>query len=180
MVWHQIAEYPEYELKVIDSRWVKVRRISDHFEPSISGAKDGYKWVNLVGCEGKRHTVSIHVLVCLVYKGPRPKGKKGETVNHKDGCKWNNHPLNLEWASYKKNNRHALTMGLRVVVKGMSYNKGEKNASAKLTRRKVRRIHKMYSTGRYTQKELALVFRVSCSVIWAVIKGKNWKECLPK
>ena len=170
--WHQIAEYSEYELKVISSRWVLVRRISDHFVPSISDTGDGYKLVGLKGDDGKWHTVGVHVLVCLVYKGPRPKGKKGKTVNHIDGCKWNNHPSNLEWMSQKGNVVHAWKMGLNTVYP----QKGESNGRAKLTWVKVRRIRSLYSTGRYTQKELSEVFATAENNIWGILSNRNWKE----
>lgn len=40
---------------------------------------------------------------------PNPENKP--TVNHKDGDKNNIHPTNLEWATYKENNEHAVRIG---------------------------------------------------------------------
>lgn len=70
----------------------------------------GYLRVLLIGPDGKRYHKSVHRLVAEAYI-PNPENKP--QVNHKDGNKRNNHVDNLEWATSKENNNHALVTGLR-------------------------------------------------------------------
>jgi len=69
---------------------------------------DGYYVVNLRN--GKSKVASVHLLVAREFV-PNPFALP--TVNHIDGDKSNNSALNLEWASYRDNNIHALKHGLR-------------------------------------------------------------------
>lgn len=55
-----------------------------------------------------KDSVAVHELVAKAFIGAKPEGAR--TVNHKDGNKTNNAANNLEWATYKENNRHARIM----------------------------------------------------------------------
>lgn len=68
---------------------------------------DGYV-VTSLWKNNKSKNVYVHRLVMETFS---PDNKK-ETVNHIDGDKTNNHISNLEWATYKENNRHAMETGL--------------------------------------------------------------------
>lgn len=59
--------------------------------------------------DGKPKSFYIHRLVGLAFI-PNPYNKP--TINHKDGDPHNNHVSNLEWATYKENNDHAVANGL--------------------------------------------------------------------
>ena len=63
----------------------------------------------------RRSTVLAHRLVAAAFI-PNPEGKA--TVNHKDGNKANNHVSNLEWATMREQQLHALATGLRIVPRG--------------------------------------------------------------
>ena len=54
--------------------------------------------------------------------------------------------------------------------------RGESAPSAKLTRKQVRAIRRKYSTGHWTQKDLALRYGVSRAAVYYIVNGKNWKE----
>lgn len=69
----------------------------------------GYKVVNLHKY-GESYVANVHILVATAFL-PNPDNLP--TVNHKDGNKHNNCVDNLEWASYRDNNLHALNHGLR-------------------------------------------------------------------
>lgn len=72
--------------------------------------KTGYLIVSLIDREGAKIKVSIHRLVAIAYL-PNPDNKKH--VNHKDGCKTNNHLDNLEWCTPLENTLHAIATGLK-------------------------------------------------------------------
>ena len=78
-------------------------------------SRNGYLNVKL-SKDGKRTHVSAHRLVALSFIS-NPDNKP--QVNHKDGCKSNNHVSNLEWATSKENIRHSVDSGLQVMPKGI-------------------------------------------------------------
>lgn len=71
---------------------------------------NGYLFVTLVRAHKDHKHCSIHRLVAESFI-PNPENK--ETVNHRDGDKKNNHFMNLEWATYSENERHAWSVGLK-------------------------------------------------------------------
>jgi hypothetical protein len=80
------------------------RRMPEAFFSGVA-SPNGYLYVSL---KPHRSSGAIHELVATAFLGERPKDAR--TVNHKDGNKLNNNADNLEWASYKENNRHARKM----------------------------------------------------------------------
>lgn len=68
----------------------------------------GYLSVSL-SLGGKVKSLSVHKLVAMTYLD-NPNGLL--YVNHKDGCKTNNHVSNLEYCTAKENIRHAMDIGL--------------------------------------------------------------------
>lgn len=93
------------------------RKISNHTgfinKPSrlLKSHKDkkGYPRVYLDKGDGKTRYIAIHRLVAIAFM-PNPSNKP--QVNHKDGNKENNYVNNLEWATNKENQIHAVKMGL--------------------------------------------------------------------
>lgn len=83
---------------------------------STKSLRSGYKstWITLT--DGKQKNIKVHRLVALTFL-PKPDSDKKLYVNHKDGNKLNNHASNLEWATIKENNNHAIKMGLMKVTK---------------------------------------------------------------
>lgn len=52
----------------------------------------------------------------------------------------------------------------------------ENNGGAKLNWNKVRKIRKMYKTGKYFQRELATIFSVDTSQVKRITNNWSWKE----
>lgn len=80
------------------------------------GKSLGYRSVILAKDGINRH-FRVHKLVALAFI-PNPENKP--QINHKDGDKHNNFVENLEWATPKENQQHAIATGLR---NGESYRK---------------------------------------------------------
>jgi hypothetical protein len=64
----------------------------------------GYFCVKING-----EAIRVHVIVSKCVLGQTPIGYE---INHKDGCKTNNHPDNLEHVTHLENIRHAVGLGL--------------------------------------------------------------------
>ncbi|WP_312282591.1 HNH endonuclease signature motif containing protein [Pseudescherichia sp.] len=60
--------------------------------------KSGYKKISING-----ESLYVHVLVCTLFKGPKPSGGR-YTVDHIDRDKMNNKAKNLRWVTQKVNN----------------------------------------------------------------------------
>ena len=66
----------------------------------------GYMYVNLY--DPVKHTIRVHKIVCEAYHGASQL-----VVNHKNGVKSDNTPLNLEWVTNSYNTQHAYDTGLK-------------------------------------------------------------------
>lgn len=108
----------------------------------------------------------VHVLVAEKFIGPCIKGMQ---VNHKDLNKENNKVRNLEYKTGIDNMQHAVNNGVR-----MGCHTGE--AKAKLHIKQVKKIRSLYTTGKYTQKSLALKYKVNKVTIERVLNKSTWKK----
>jgi len=116
-------------------------------------------------CQTRR----IHMLVAEAFIGARPEGL---CVNHKNGKKRDNRPSNLEWVTLSENMKHSYdTLGRQ--WKGP---RGEKGGGAKLTRQQVKEIRRLYTTGKYTHKQLAKMFNVCKRNIGSILNRNSWKH----
>jgi HNH endonuclease len=123
---------------------------------------DGYHYVNL--CKGgELVNRKVHRLVLEAFVGPCPEGCEARHYPNPDPS--NNKVTNLQWATRLVNARDRIENGSA---------KGENNSQATLTWEKVRKIRRLYSTGKYSQVELGVMFGV-CSVSH-VTSGASWRE----
>lgn len=114
---------------------------------------------------GIRLHTGAHRLVYRHFFGKIPIGK---TINHKDGIKDNNHPSNLEIATYSENMKHAFKMGLKEQW-------GQVNPASKLTNEEVVAIREIYAQGKATQAEIAKNYNVSHQTISKIVRGDRRK-----
>lgn len=112
-VWKVIPGYSNYEASS-DGR---IRNRSSGLIYKPLHHPDGYVRASVKQDNGVRVRIGVHRLVCLAFHG-LPPDKDHRVTNHKDGCKSNNHPSNLEWATYQKNTEHAI---LNDLVTGTAY-----------------------------------------------------------
>ena len=126
--------------------------------------KHGYIHVNLWK-NGQMKQHRIHRLIMLAHT-EKPQNKN--VINHIDGDKTNNILENLEWCTPKENSHHAYTTGL---AKGKQ---GIENSQGRLTSKEIIAIRELYSTGKFTQKELSERFEISTGHVSDIINRKRW------
>ena len=154
-IWKKIEGFGNYSV----SNEGRVK--NDKIFLKLSYNKRGYSQVVLWN-ENKNKIQTIHRLVAQAFI-PNPDNKP--EVNHIDYNKTNNHVSNLEWATKKENEDHALQNGLKV--------KGEQNGGSKLTEIEVIEVRKLFKEG-WLKKDLAQKFGITRNSISNIIKRKFW------
>ena len=116
---------------------------------------------------GKAKSHSIHVLVALAFI-PNPENKP--YVNHEDNDHKNNCIWNLNWATPKENNNHAISLGV--------YKFGSESPKALLTPEQVLEIRRLYvkSSRQFGLPALAKQFNVAKTTIHRIVKGKGYSD----
>ncbi len=113
--------------------------------------------------DGIRYHASAHRLVWHYFNGPIDFEM---TINHKNGIKNDNRPENLEVVSLSDNIKHAHRNGLIDQY-------GQKNPQAKISDHDVARIRLAYSSGNFTQKDLAKTYGVTFQHISSIVRGDS-------
>lgn len=129
--------------------------------------KTGYLSIGLTDINVVRKTHLVHRIVAILYI-ENPLQKK--EVNHKKGIKTDNRWHELEWATPKENNNHALLTGLA------SHKYGEDSCHASLFNQQVLDIFN--STDKCGT--LAEKYNVDIAVIYQIKNGKNWSSITGK
>jgi len=115
-----------------------------------------------------RVNVSAHRLVYYHFNGEIPIGL---TINHRDGIKHNNSPLNLEIMTHSENTIHS-----RTILKVGNLNQhGSNNNMAKLSNDQVLKIRERRNNGEKL-KSIAEDYNVSFQTISKIAKGYRWNE----
>ena len=135
---------------------------------SQSNHSGGYLQVTL--SNGTARMFLVHRLVVESFIGEIPHGME---VNHKDCNKKNNHVSNLEIVTPKENQAHMIANGLRGPIKRNPLF-GEAHQNSTLTEKKVREIRKLYSTGKYCQREIGEMFGVTQTCVGKIVRRKAW------
>lgn len=115
----------------------------------------------------KSRTRKVHRLVAQAFI-PNPENKK--TVNHKNGIKDDNRVENLEWATYKENNDHAIDTGLLI----KNCRKGDECSFSKLKGSDIPVLRELNNTMKH--REIAKIYNVHKSTIEGVVYRRNWKH----
>lgn len=109
-IWQDIKGY-EGLYKISYNGIVYSVRTDKYLSPGFTKAT-GYLSVVLVNEQRDKSTYYIHRLVGEHHVS-NPENKP--LINHKYGYKLNNHKDIIEWATFKENNNHAISWGLRKV-----------------------------------------------------------------
>lgn len=114
-----------------------------------------------------RNGYSIHRLVAQTFI-PNPENKP--QVNHINGIKTDNRVENLEWCTNQENSNHANRLGLKNPRKGIS------NGMCKLSESQIKEIIELYTSGKYTQKEIASKYDITQTQISYICRGCGWEK----
>lgn len=125
----------------------------------------GHLMVNLHK-DGKQRGFYVHKLVLEAFVGLCPDGM--ECRHYPDSDPTNNRLDNIQWGTRKENAKDMVEHG--------NSTKGERCSAAKLNEQKVRKIRKLYATGKYTQQQLADMFGVWQPAIGSVVRRATWRH----
>lgn len=130
----------------------------------------GYLRVHL-NRDNKSREHKVHSIVASAFIGPRPPGMQ---IDHKDGCKTNNAPSNLEYVTGSENIKRSFARGTHPITvrdkRRLFQGYGELSNSWKLTDVQVIEIRRLYKEG-MKQTELADMFRVTQGTISRIINS---------
>lgn len=104
----RIPGFSRYEIS--PSGVLRNATTKDIFKPGLSSV--GYLCNRVSTDYGKSTYVGIHHLMALALL-PHPTDVDQLVINHLNGVKTENHPSNIEWATYSRNVHHAHYTGLR-------------------------------------------------------------------
>lgn len=155
-----IPEYSTYSV-TRDGRVWSNRLRKGWLTPNVD--KNGYHRIHMIGDSGKRKGVYAHQIVALVYI-PNPENKL--EVNHLDHNKSNNCVENLAWCTHRENIQHDWANGKRRPnYSGQKY-------SISL----IKRIRRMFNSGKYTQMEISRMFSIPQPTIYVIVRHKTWEN----
>lgn len=129
---------------------------------ALTPNSNGYPVVILC-CDGRKRWVSVPVLACETFIGPRPTPK--HKAAHWDGDPLNNRLGNLRWATNKENMADCIRHGRTL--------RGSKQSLVKLTEEQVRSARYRMSAGE-TQQSIADDLGVSQVAISCIKTGRTW------
>jgi len=165
--WHSLDTFPDYEV----SRHGEVRRIVEaktrHIGHKPKGfLQKGYKYYKLVDFRKKKITIGAHVLVCLVWHGPKPSPK--HQVAHWDGKPQNIYYTNLRWATSKENHADRKRHQTDAV--------GSRNGRAVVSEIIVKRIRAQFKGRHGDITRLARQYGLSHSAMGSICHKEHWKH----
>lgn len=130
----------------------------------MKGIMDKYGYVKI---DLNHHLFAVHRLVCKCFFGD-----SNLEVNHINGDKTDNRLENLEYCTRSENQKHAFTVGLNkstLSVLGIA-TKSAAIANRKVSKEQEMDIYHLYSTGKYTYKDLSQKFGIDSSSIGRIYR----------
>jgi len=119
-------------------------------------------------CRGVRTTHLVSHLVADAFL--QAKCPTDRVLRHLNDDPADNRIENLAWGTYSDNAYDAMRN------EKWHPSRGSTNGQAKLTEDDVREIRRLYATGNFTQRELALEFGIARSAIGKIVRRQAWKH----
>lgn len=141
-----------------------VYRFKGRVLKAAPNVRSGYLYVGLRK-DGRQKSCRVHLLVLLTFVGRCPSSHEG---CHKNGVRVDNRLKNLKYATSAQNSADRIRHG--------TDHRGEKHPNRKLTESQVKKIRRLYRTGKFTQDCLGEMFGVSQGCISSVVNRKNWNH----
>lgn len=160
--WRAVSDWP-YEVSSLG----RVRKNGRVLTQSLN--KDGYPCVKLYCPSSKPKTITVHLLVCTAFHGPRP-GENYQCRHYPDNARSNNCATNLSWGTSKQDAADRLALGTQA--------RGERNGRSKLDRVSVRSIIAEHACG-VPKLVLARKYGVTSKSIRMIIQGTTWGATAP-
>lgn len=165
---------PKDKLKILLNRfWNKVNKLG----PIADGMKTRC-WIWTASTYGRGYgqfrgfveygsSPSAHKIIYELINGDT---KNGKIIMHSCDNPSCVRPDHLVAGTYKQNMQDMDNKNRRVV------READDNTNSILTSRIVRRILKLYRTGKYTHKQLSRKYHVTETSIWQIFNGISWKS----
>lgn len=112
----------------------------------------------------KSHTKLVHRLVLETFVGKCPDGME---ACHNNGVRTDNRLSNLRWDTRSNNFHDKIGHG--------TYQYGEQNPSAKLSKKTVLTIRELFDSNKKTVIELSKKFNIPYGTIYCIVKRLRWK-----
>lgn len=174
--WRDIPDWPEYQASSLgrvkhlayctrSRHGAKVFR-GEHIPCPKPSRTTGYFEI-AVRRNGKiALRTTFHSLVCRAFHGPPPSDR--HQVAHGDGCRTNNRPENLRWATAKENGEDRGRHG--------TDHRGAEHWKTRLTGEQVLAIRADYRGGYGDLERIAKDYAVTRGAIWRIVHRRNWKH----
>ena len=166
-IWKDVLGYEGHYL-VSNIGQVKSIKFKKNKILNPSTNNKGYLYISLYKNNTQIRRLVHRIVAEAFLSNPREK----LTVNHINGIKTDNAVINLEWATYSENNKHAFANGLKC-NKGLL--NGQKNSQSKLTKDQVIEIRALCDLG---VKRKDIILKMGLDVdptrISAIKTRKSW------
>ena len=160
--WRRIPGFRRGGYEVSDSGLVRSDRRPTGMKAKVSDR--GYLRLAIVDDDETRHKVTVHSLVLLAFRGPRPS--PDHVSRHLNGNKLDNRAENLAWGTWHENWDDALAHGAAKI--------GARHPRARLTEEQVNTIRALLGT--ITHESLARRYGVCKATVSHIAAGRNWKS----
>ena len=166
--WRPVPGHPGYEASSLGrvrsvDRWITDSLGRNCFRTGAvlhPGRRGKYHRTNL----GPARCVTVHVIICTVFHGPKPSRK--HQVAHKDGNHHNDRADNLRWALPKENRADDIINGTR--------QRGSRCHQATLTERDIVEIRRLRAMVGLTLQAIGDKYGMTRSRVWDVCYGRSW------